>query len=206
MVAATLAATLMTRLAHFEPLVVRIGVAQDLQLSHYLLFGGLGLVCAFFGIAVMRMVGFTETMTGKLAQARPLRPLAGGVLLAGLALLAPQTLSAGHGAMHLDLAAKLGIAALVFLISTKALASVIALGFGFRGGLFFASLYLGSLLGRLYAVLLDQFTNASIDPMAASLVGIWLRAGGGDRRRTLHHVVPAVLGDHRRLRPRPPRP
>ena len=171
-VAATLAATLVTRLAHFEPMVVRIGAGQDLQLSHYLLFGGLGLVCAFFGIAVMRMVGFTESMTGKLTRARPLRPMAGGVLLAGLALIAPQTLSAGHGAMHLDLSAKLGIAALVFLISTKALASVISLGFGFRGGLFFASLYLGSLLGRLYAVLLDQFTNATIDPMAASLVGM----------------------------------
>jgi CIC family chloride channel protein len=49
---------------------------------------------------------------------------------------------------------------------------VISLGFGFRGGLFFASLYMGSLLGRLYAVALDQFTNASIDPLAASLVGM----------------------------------
>ena len=171
-VAATLAATLMTRLAHFEPMVVRIGAGQDLQLSHYLLFGGLGLVCAFFGIAVMRMVGLTESLTGKWARVRPLRPLAGGALLAGLALFAPQTLSAGHGAMHLDLSAQLGVTALVFLISTKALASVISLGFGFRGGLFFASLYLGSLLGRLYAVLLDQFTNAAIDPMAASLVGM----------------------------------
>ncbi len=172
-VAAALAATLMTRLAHFEPLVVRIGAGQDLLLSHYLLFAGLGLICAFFGIAVMRMVGFTETMTGKLPpQARPLRPVAGGLLLAGLALFAPQTLSAGHGAMHLDLAAQLGIAALIFLISTKALASIIALGFGFRGGLFFASLYLGALVGRLYAVLLDQFTNATLDPMAAALVGM----------------------------------
>jgi len=171
-VAATLAATLVTRLAHFEPMVVRIGAAQDLQLSHYLLFAGLGLVCAFFGVAVMRMVGLTELVTAKLPQTRPLRPLAGGVLLAGLALFAPQTLSAGHGAMHLDLTAQLGVMALVFLISTKALASVIALGFGFRGGLFFASLYLGSLLGRLYAVVLDQFTNASIDPLAASLVGM----------------------------------
>ena len=171
-VAATLAATLVTRVAHFEPMVVRINAGQDLQLSHYLLFAGLGLVCAFFGIAVMRLVGLTDELTGKLARIRPLRPLAGGVLLAGLALIAPQTLSAGHGAMHLDLTADLGIMALVFLISTKALASVIALGFGFRGGLFFASLYLGSLLGRLYAVLLDQFTNASLDPLAASLVGM----------------------------------
>jgi CIC family chloride channel protein len=172
-VAATLAATLMTRLANFEPMVVRIGASQDLQLSHYLLFAGLGLVSAFFGIAVMRMVGLTETLTSRLPSAvRPIRPLAGGVLLAGLALIAPQTLSAGHGAMHLDLTAQLGIMALVFLIATKALASIVSLGFGFRGGLFFASLYLGSLMGRLYAVTLDQFAGVSLDPLAASLVGM----------------------------------
>ncbi|HZZ89798.1 MAG TPA: chloride channel protein [Caulobacteraceae bacterium] len=171
-VAATLAATLVTRLAHFEPMVVQIGAAPDLSLSHYLLFAGLGLVAAFFGVAVMRLVGMTELATGKWPKLRPFRPLAGGVLLAGLALFAPQTLSAGHGAMHLDLTADLGIMALLFLISTKALASVIALGFGFRGGLFFASLYLGSLLGRLYAVALDRWTNIAMDPLAASLVGM----------------------------------
>ena len=74
--------------------------------------------------------------------------------------------------MHLDLTAKLGIGALVFLILTKSAASVISLGFGFRGGLFFASLYLGSLLGRLFAVVLDTYAGASLDPTAASLVGM----------------------------------
>ncbi|HEX3920366.1 MAG TPA: chloride channel protein [Caulobacteraceae bacterium] len=171
-VAASLAAVLMTHLAHFEPMVVRIGVAPDLSLSHYLLFSGLGLVCAFFGIGVMRLVGFTEQLTGRISRARPYRPIVGGALLAGLALVSSQTLSAGHGAMHLDLTADLGIAALVFLIITKAMASVVSLGFGFRGGLFFASLYLGSLVGRLYAVILDHWTTLAVDPLAASLVGM----------------------------------
>jgi CIC family chloride channel protein len=171
-VAASLAAVLVTQALHFEPMVVRISAAPDLSLSHYLLFAGLGLVSAFFGVGVMRLVGWTELLTGKFIAARPLRPVAGGALLAGLALISAQTLSAGHGAMHLDLAADLGIAALVFLIATKALASVISLGFGFRGGLFFASLYLGSLLGRLYAVVLDQYGHAGLDPLSASLVGM----------------------------------
>ncbi|HEY2710669.1 MAG TPA: chloride channel protein [Caulobacteraceae bacterium] len=171
-IAATLAGTAMTQLTHFEPMIVRINAAPDLLLSHYLLFAGLGLVCAFFGMGVMRLVGWTELVTGRLPQARPYRPIIGGVLLATMALFAPQTLSAGHGAMHLDLTAQLGIMALVFLIATKALASVISLGFGFRGGLFFASLYLGSLVGRLYAVTISQYTDANIDPLAASLVGM----------------------------------
>ena len=106
----------------------------------------------------------------------------GGVLLVGLALISPQTLSAGHGAMHLDLTAKLGIGALVFLIVTKSAASVISLGFGFRGGLFFASLYLGSLLGRLFAVLLDTYAGASLDP-TGGLAGRHGRGGGRHRRR-----------------------
>jgi CIC family chloride channel protein len=120
----------------------------------------------------MRLVGWTEMVTGRIAQVRSLRPILGGVLLAGLAFIQPQTLSAGHGAMHLDITANLGVQALLFLLVTKVLASGISLGFGFRGGLFFASLYMGSLIGRLYAVLLGQYTDISLDPLAASLVGM----------------------------------
>ena len=130
------------------------------------------MVCAFYGVAVMRLVGWVDMVTGRLPAARPFRPILGGVLLVGVALISIQTLSAGHGAMYLDLTAKLGIGALVFLILTKSAASVISLGFGFRGGLFFASLYLGSLLGRLFAVVLDTYAGASLDPTAASLVGM----------------------------------
>jgi CIC family chloride channel protein len=171
-VAASLAAVAMTVVANFEPMVVRINVAPGLSFSHYLLFAGLGLVCAFFGIAVMRLVGWTEMLTGRVAPIRPYRPILGGVVLMGLALVSSQTLSAGHGAMHLDLTANLGIAALVFLILTKSAASIVSLGMGFRGGLFFASLYLGSLIGRLYAVALAAVGGAAIDPLAASLVGM----------------------------------
>src|SRR6185437_3240589 len=89
-----------------------------------------------------------------------------------VALVSVQTLSAGHGAMYLDLTARLGIGALLLLLLTKSAASIISLGFGFRGGLFFASLYLGSLLGRLFAVVLDTYFGASMDPTAASLVGM----------------------------------
>jgi CIC family chloride channel protein len=170
-VAAALAATLVTSLAHFEPLVVRVTAGGDLLPSHFVLFAGLGLLCAVFGVVVMRMVGWTELLTAKAPGARPFRPIIGGVLLAGLAWISPQTLSAGHGAMHLDLTADLTVGALIFLIVTKALASVVSLGFGFRGGLFFASLYLGSLMGRLYAAGLAA-AGVAVDPLVTSLVGM----------------------------------
>jgi CIC family chloride channel protein len=171
-VAASLAAVVVTRLAHFEPMVIHITTANDLMLSHHLLFAGLGLICAFFGIAVMRLVGWTEMLTSKATRLKAFRPIAGGVILAGIALYEPQTLSAGHGAMHLELTATLTLAALAILILAKALASVVSLGFGFRGGLFFASLFLGSLVGRFYAVALGDVAGATLDPLAASLVGM----------------------------------
>ncbi len=172
-VAACLAGALVSRLLNFDPLVIHAAASVELTLSHYVLFAGLGLICAVFGVAVMRLVAVTDRWVSMTPGPKWLRPAYGGVLLAGLAFVAPQTLSAGHGAMHVDLARDLAISALIFLIATKALASVVSLGFGFRGGLFFASLYLGSLVGRLFAVGLETAgAHVGIDPMAGALVGM----------------------------------
>ena len=43
------------------------------------------------------------------------------------------------------------IGSLITVILAKCAASIVSLGFGFRGGLFFASLFVGSLFGQLYA-------------------------------------------------------
>ncbi len=172
-VAAALAGALVTRLLRVDPMVIHSAVSDTLSASHYLMFATLGLVCALFGIVVMRLVGTTERLVSRLRLATWARPAVGGVLLAAIAWTSPQTLSAGHGAMHLDFGADLAAGALVFLIVTKTLASVVALGFGFRGGLFFASLYLGSLLGRLFIVALYAAgLDVGIDPMAGALVGM----------------------------------
>ena len=60
-------------------------------------------------------------------------------------------LGAGHGALRASLTAELPLATLLTLLGLKAAASAISLGSGFRGGLFFASLFLGALLGKAFA-------------------------------------------------------
>ncbi len=172
-VAATLVGALISRLVHANTLMMRSTVSDALSVSHYLVFAGLGLACALLGVAIMRMVALGETLVARLPAPRWARPMIGGVLLSAIAFFQPETLSAGHGAMHLDMQSDLGLQALVLLILAKTAASVVALGFGFRGGLFFASLYLGSLLGRLYIVALAAAgARIGIDPLAASLVGM----------------------------------
>ena len=75
--------------------------------------------------------------------------------------------------MHVDLTRDLAITALILLILTKSAASIVSLGFGYRGGLFFAALYLGSLVGRLF---IEALTFAGLDlgisPLAGALVGM----------------------------------
>jgi CIC family chloride channel protein len=171
--AAALAGATMTKLLGVEPLVLRAPATVDLSLAHYVLFAGLGLICALFGVAVMRLVAVTDGLVSKAPGPRWLRPAAGGVLVAALAYFVPQTLSAGHGAMHVDLTRDLALGALIYLLLAKSLASVVSLGFGFRGGLFFASLYLGSLLGRLFIVAFQAAgADIGIDPLAGALVGM----------------------------------
>jgi CIC family chloride channel protein len=172
-VAAALAGALVTRLLRIDPMVIHSAVTDTLSLSHYLVFAALGLVAALFGVGVMRAVAWTEKTASRLPGPAWARPAIGGVMLAAIAWSAPQTLSAGHGAMHLDFGADLAVGVLTFLILTKTAASVVALGFGFRGGLFFASLYLGSLLGRLFILALYAAgLDIGIDPMAGALVGM----------------------------------
>jgi CIC family chloride channel protein len=172
-VAAALAGALVSRLLGNDTLVFHTQVADVLSVSHYVLFALMGLICAFVGVGVMRLVAWVDRGVSGLPGPKWLRPALGGVLLATLAWYVPETLSAGHGAMHFDFAAELGMTTLMTLFLAKTAASVIALGFGFRGGLFFASLYLGSLLGRFCVVALYAGgVNVGIDPLAGALVGM----------------------------------
>ena len=172
-VAAALAGALVSRLLGADTLVFHTQVGDILSASHYVMFALMGLICAFAGIGVMRLVAWVDFAVSRLPGPKWLRPGLGGVLLAALAWYVPETLSAGHGAMHFDFAAELGMTTLMTLLLAKTAASVIALGFGFRGGLFFASLYLGSLLGRLCVVALySAGVDVGIDPLAGALVGM----------------------------------
>lgn len=141
--------------------------------DHYILYSLLGAICAGLAIGLMRAVAAVEWGTRRVALPGWARPVTGGLLMVPIAALSPQVLSAGHGALGADLAigASLGFIATVF--AAKALASIISLGFGFRGGLFFASLFLGTLIGHLFAGLVALIAGSQILPSGdAALVGM----------------------------------
>ena len=101
-------------------------------------------------------------------RARPRRPYAGG----DGALYAADA-GAGHGALGLDFSAQLSAATLATLLVLKLSASLVSLASGFRGGLFFASLFAGALLGKLYALGVAAALPAlGLDPTACILAGM----------------------------------
>ena len=57
-------------------------------------------LAALFGIAIMRGVAACEALLAKIRLWPPLRPALGGLLVGALALLTPQVMSSGHGALH----------------------------------------------------------------------------------------------------------
>jgi len=149
--AAALSSVLVAKLVGGVPYSIQVAAQPSPDAYGYLLYALLGLVCAVVGIVIMRLVALADNGVRRSGLPLVVRPAVGGALVAGLALVSPQVMSGGHGALHLDLALQgtLGFLAGIFLL--KATASIVSLGFGFRGGLFFASLFLGSLVGQIYA-------------------------------------------------------
>nr|WP_305123229.1 chloride channel protein [Roseomonas sp. GC11] len=130
-----------------------------------------GLLCALAGIALMRGVTLAEALIRRAIPWGLLRPAIGGLAVGGLAQITPAVLSAGHGALHLAFVVEGPALPLLLLLLLKALASAISIGAGFRGGLFFASLLLGALLGKLVAAAALAL-GIIVDPLMAALVGM----------------------------------
>ncbi|MBI0536990.1 chloride channel protein [Roseomonas sp. KE2513] len=171
-VAASVAAVLTARLLHGATYSVQPGGIGAPDAYGYALVVVLALLCAAAAIALMRGVGAVEeTMKSAIARSW-LRPVVGGLGVGVLALLSPGVLSAGHGALHLAFNTEGPVRAALLLLVLKAAASALSLGSGFRGGLFFASLLLGALLGKVFAVLPPLLGLEQVDSLFLAVVGM----------------------------------
>jgi CIC family chloride channel protein len=133
----------------------------------------LGMLCALLGISIMRGVTVTEDMFRRSGVPVWLRPAIGGMAIGLLALVTPAVLSSGHGALGLTFEKHDPVRWVLLLVALKATASAISIGSGFRGGLFFASLFLGALLGKAFAGVLAIISTAHAVPQeVCALVGM----------------------------------
>ncbi len=132
----------------------------------------LGVLCALGSILLMQGVALAERMFSHKKLPVVLRPALGGLIVGAFGLITPQVLGAGHGAFQQNLLQSVPLGMLAGVIVLKGLASAISLGSGFRGGLFFASLLLGGLLGRFYAETVTLYTPFNFPAGLAAIAGM----------------------------------
>jgi CIC family chloride channel protein len=156
-----------------SPFELDIQVPSRIDGLDYIPILALGMVCALVGIAIMRGVTVTEELFRKSGVPAWLRPAIGGLIVGSLALVTPAVLSSGHGALGVVIEAPYPLFYVAMLVLLKATASAVSIGSGFRGGLFFASLFLGALLGKAFAgALLAVSTAHAVSPVVCALVGM----------------------------------
>jgi chloride channel protein, CIC family len=159
----------------FAPLSLGIGVGPvgDVMGRDLVIAALLGILAALVGIVIMRGVALGETLLAKTRLWPPLRPALGGLAVGLLALATPQVMSSGHGALHFAGFVSIPLTVIATMFALKVLASIISLGSGFRGGLFFAALFLGALGGHLFAGGIDAVWPAlKLDPNVYAIVGM----------------------------------
>lgn len=171
-VVSALVSTLVARLLAGSDFVIDVGDFGTVMPADYVPALLLGACCAGVGILIMQGVASIEELARRSSIAMPFRPALGGIIVGLLALITPQVLSAGHGALHLNLGREVAIPMLIGLFLLKSLASAVSIGSGFRGGLFFASLFMGALLGKLFAYSAPYFAHATLTPIIYAVVGM----------------------------------
>src|SRR5258708_3079293 len=87
----------------FDPMSLGIGTLYVSRLTGHdlVIASAVGLAAAGAGIALMRGVAVCESLLDRITLPSFLRPALGGLVVGSLALITPQILSSGHGAIHL---------------------------------------------------------------------------------------------------------
>jgi CIC family chloride channel protein len=156
-----------------DPFELELMIPPRIDTIDYVPILGLGMLCALIGIAIMRGVTLTEQMFRQSGVPGWLRPTIGGAAIGTLALVSPMVLSSGHGALEPVITTPYPLTHIGLLIVLKATASAISIGSGFRGGLFFASLFLGAMVGKFFAGAFAAAGAAyALSPVICALVGM----------------------------------
>ena len=174
---AALFATLVVREGFGAEAIFEVNTTVHIAGFDYVLFAGLGVVAAGIAVATMTGVTWIERLFRRLRAPVWLRPCIGGTAVGLIAVIFPQILGSGHGAVQLTLEQVFPPGILLGMIAAKGLASAISVGSGFRGGLFSSSLLLGSVYGGAAVVVLQTavsalgFAHVTLDPTVYVLVG-----------------------------------
>ena len=176
--ASAIAATLISKPIVGHDLLIVPGPMSPIHGAGFVHLLVLATCMALAGIVLMRGVAAFDGLFSRSRFPVAFRPVLGGVLVGAMALVSPQVMGSGHGALQANLLHSVPLGLLAGLALLKCLASAVSLGAGYRGGLFFASLLIGSMFGRLYGEGVAFWMDLSLSPGAAAVAGMAAFATG----------------------------
>ncbi len=150
-VLAALAGTLTVQILGFASPPLNVVLPLNVPHDEYGIVLIEGVACGIAGIAIMRGVTLVETAFRRSRIPLWARPLLGGLVVGLLGIITPKAMSSGHSALHAYIDVSFPFFVVFGVLIAKAVASAFSIGAGFRGGLFFASLFLGALFGKVFA-------------------------------------------------------
>ena len=181
-VLASVSATVVTRVLLGDSpafVVPDYAIASLLEVPAFVLLGGL---CGAVAIGFMHGVRVAHDVFARVPLLPWMRPCVGGFCIGLIALYFPHVLGVGYGATDLALNEAFPLQMLIALAIAKAIATTIALGSGFAGGVFSPSLVIGALLGGAFGIV-----AASIAPEYGTTHGAYTIMG-------MAGMAAAVLG------------
>lgn len=121
------------------------------------LYAILGVVCAFVGVAFIKIFYKFEDFFEELNIPKFVKPAFGGLLMGGTAIFCREVIGVGYDTIHeILISERVGIILLIILV-LKILATSFTLGSGGSGGLFVPSLFLGAATGGFMGWLFNLF-------------------------------------------------
>src|SRR5215471_4395401 len=103
-----------------DSLGIDAGAVSSLAVHDVVIAALVGVLAAVFGILMMRGVAACELLFTRLRIKPALRPMIGGSLVGVMAMLLPQVMSSGHGALHLTSIFKLPLVTIALIFVLKA--------------------------------------------------------------------------------------
>ena len=160
------------------------GLSYDLKdWRELFLYAGLAIISVVAAVGFLRLLDLVERTSDKRANPAWIRPVALGLMIAGLGIFEPRLLGTGQSFVSSLLevqsasqqfgVAAFGTSLLLFLALGKILATSMTLAGGGSGGAFMPSLFIGATLGAWFAQAVSQFwTVTDINPGAFAVVGM----------------------------------
>ena len=138
-----------------------------------LLYLALGAIAALVGVAFTRILYRFEDFFDAWRFPEYLKPVAGGLLVGLLGFRFPHLFGVGYGAIEEALHNQLVLKSVLLLAGLKIVATSLTIGSGGSGGVFAPSLFIGSMTGAAFGLLVhDWLPTLTAAPAAYALVGM----------------------------------